>query len=89
MQDSEENLKKEKRNYAEEQLIKLGFLSKDNIEGYSKVEILSLIDYLIEIKEREEELIPKEKKQEFILIFIRKKNIKNLKRKLNLSIKKK
>ena len=64
MQDSEENLKKEKRNYAEEQLIKLGFLSKDNIEGYSKVEILSLIDYLIEIKEREEELIPKEKKQE-------------------------
>ena len=64
MQDSEENLKKEKRNYAKEQLIKLGFLSKDNIEGYSKGEILSLIDYLIEIKEREEELIPKEKKQE-------------------------
>ncbi|WP_158412805.1 hypothetical protein LDK13_02945 [Fusobacterium animalis] len=37
MQDSEENLKKEKRNYAKEQLIKLGFLSKDNIEKRRRI----------------------------------------------------
>ncbi len=64
MQDSEENLKKLKRNYVKEQLIKLGFLSKDNTEGYSEDEILLLVDYLIEIKAGEKELIPKEKKQE-------------------------
>ena len=64
MQNSEKNLKKEKEKYAKEQLIKLGFLSKDNAEEYSKDEILLLVDYLIEIKGGEKELIPKEKKQE-------------------------
>ena len=64
MQNSKNNLKKEKEKYAKEQLIKLGFLSKDNAEGYSKDEILLLVDYLIEIKGGEKELIPKEKKQE-------------------------
>lgn len=63
MQNSENNLKKEKRKYVKNQLIKLGFLTDDNIEGYSEDRILLLVDYLIEIKEKEKKLLSKEKEQ--------------------------